>query len=161
MAAASEPIAVNTGPLIALSACGGLQLLRSLHTPVVVAEAVMTEFLRGGKWNAQRAVAGIDVALQAAPAPALVIEHLDGGEAATIALAIQRSIPLIAIDERRGRMVARALGLRVTGSVGILLRARREGLIPAIKPYLEAMRAGGVWLGARLCTEVLREAGEE
>jgi hypothetical protein len=161
MAAASEPIAVNTGPLIALSACGALHLLGALHAPVLVAEAVLAEFLRGGKEKPPLGLTGFEVHPLATPVPALLKEHLGVGEAAAIAIALERSVPLVAIDERRGRMVARALGLRVTGSVGILLRAKREGLIPAIKPHLDAMRAAGVWLGARLSTEALREANEE
>jgi len=163
MAVVNEPISLNTGPLIALSTCGCCDLLKVLHAPVVVAEAVMAEFLRGGKEKP----AGLPSApdwlevhpLRAVP-PFLLAEHLDAGEAAAIALAIERSIPLVAIDERRGRMVARALGLRVVGSVGILLRAKREGLIPAVKPRFDAMRAGGVWLSQRLLDQALRQAGE-
>jgi hypothetical protein len=56
--------------------------------------------------------------------------------------------------------MARALGLRVTGSVGILLRAKREGLVGAIARCIDAMRQHGIWLSPRPCTAVLREAGE-
>ena len=47
MHAATEPIAVNTGPLIALAACDALDLLRLLHHPVIVPAAVVDEFRRG------------------------------------------------------------------------------------------------------------------
>ena len=50
------------------------------------------------------------------------------------------------MDERRGRTVARTMGLSVTGSVGILLKAKRQGLLPAVRPAIETMRSHGVWL---------------
>lgn len=160
----SEPIAVNTGPLIALSAGGCLELLPQLHPRVVAPDAVLREFLRGPstapsdprlrpQWLEVLPLAG-------APSAALVTQ-LDAGEAAVITLAIEHSIDLVVIDERRARLLARALGLRVTGSVGILLRAKREGLVPAIRPCLDAMQARGVWLSERLRAAALIEAGED
>jgi len=69
-------------------------------------------------------------------------------------------LPLVIVDERRGRTAARTMGLRVTGSVGILLRAKRLGVLSEVGPCLRAMRAGGVWLSDRLVEFALREAGE-
>ena len=48
----------------------------------------------------------------------------------------------------------------MTGSVGVLVRAKTEGLIPAIKAPLEAMKAGGAWLGDDLLAAVLKSVGE-
>ena len=92
--------------------------------------------------------------------PPVVAAHLDPGEAAVLGLALERKVQLVAIDEKRGRLVARSLGLRVTGSIGIPLRAKRLGLISAVGPRLDAMRLGGAWLSPRLLAETLREAGE-
>jgi len=89
-----------------------------------------------------------------------VAEYLDRGEAAVIGLAVEQQVRRVAIDERRGRMVARTLGLSVTGSVGLLLRARREGLLPEIRASLDAMQRAGIWLAERVRAEALREAGE-
>ena len=85
---------------------------------------------------------------------------MDRGEAGVITLALERAVGLVAIDERRGRIVARSLGLRVTGSAGILLRAKREGLLSAVKPAIDAMQQNGIWLSPRLQQAVLREANE-
>jgi predicted nucleic acid-binding protein len=164
MPAASEPIAVNTGPLIALSACGCLDLLSRLHSRVVAPEAVLAEFLRGqptepGDLFVQPAWLEV-CALATLPSP-LLVKKLDRGEAETITLAIEQSIQLVVIDERRGRTAARLSGLRVTGSIGILLRAKREGLIAAIKPCLHSMQHAGMWQSQRLRSQALREAGED
>ena len=61
---------------------------------------------------------------------------LDPGEAEAIALAIERAPSLLLIDEREGRQVARTLGVPLTGTLGILLRAKGLGHTPAIKPLL-------------------------
>jgi len=163
MPVASEPAAVNTGPLIALSACGCLDLLHRLHPRVVAAEAVVAEFLRGQPTKPGDLFVQppwLDVcALRTPPSPVLA-RRLDAGEAATIALAIEQKIPLVIIDERRGRASARLSGLRVAGSIGILLRAKRESLIAAIKPCLDSMQRAGMWQSQRLRSQALREAGE-
>jgi hypothetical protein len=67
---------------------------------------------------------------------------------------------LVAIDERRGRLVAREMGLVVTGSLGVLLRAKRLGFIDAVGPRVAAMRRHGIWLGDALVRRVLAEAQE-
>ena len=162
MPAASEAIAVNTGPLIALVACQSLDLLKELHRHVLVPTAVVDEFGRGG------AGAGVEAGLPAwlevrsltAPLPPLLAAHLDKGEASAIALALEARVPLVAIDERRGRLVARDVGLMVTGTLGLLLRAKRLGIIDAVAPRLTAMRQRGIWLGEALVRHVLNEAKE-
>ena len=106
----------------------------SLH---LINEVVLGEFLRGlpgTPGDARVTPEWLEVlALSTAPSTTLV-KQLDRGEAAVITLAIEQSIALVVIDERRGRILARALGLRVTGSVGILLRAKQEKLLTSIKP---------------------------
>ena len=162
MPGASEAIAVNTGPLIALVACHSLDLLKQLHRHVLVLTAVVDEFGRGG------AGAGVDAGLPAwlevraltAPVPPLLVAHLDEGEASAIALALEARVPLVAIDERRGRLIARDVGLTVTGTLGLLLRAKRLGIIDAVAPRLTAMRQKGIWLGEALVRHVLAEAKE-
>jgi predicted nucleic acid-binding protein len=158
----SEAIAVNTGPLIALAACEALDLLRRLHRQVLVPSAVVQEFGRGGSGAAgvHELPAWFDVRTLAAPIPPMLMAHLDQGEASAIALALQAGVHLVAIDERRGRLVAREMGLIVTGSVGLLLRAKRLGFIDAVAPRLNAMQRQGIWLGEALVRRVLTEAKE-
>ena len=90
----------------------------------------------------------------------MLVTHLNAGEASAIALALEARIRLAAMDERRGRFVARYMGLTVTGSVGVLLRAKRLGLIEAVGPRLTAMRRNGIWIGEALVGRVLLEAEE-
>ena len=166
MLGGSEPIVVNTGPLIALQACGQLELLGRLHSTVLIPADVAQELGRGraapdGNGPPSIGHPPFQVrALRTAPSPFLA-DYLDSGEAAVIALAVEQHVNLVAIDERRGRMVARSCGLRVTGSIGILLRAKRLGHLPEIHPSILRMTAAGVWLSDALVHAALSEAGEQ
>lgn len=162
MPAESEPIAVNTGPLIALASCGALDLISRLHHQVIVPTAVVNEFSRGRPdgGGTMALPASFDVRRLRAPLPAILVTHLDAGEASAIALALETGVRLVAMDERRGRLVARDMGLTVTGSLGLLLRAKRLGFIDAVAPRLQAMRRNGVWIGEELIRRVLAEAQE-
>ena len=101
-----------------------------------------------------------DVRALSAPMPPILVAHLDQGEASAIALALEAGVGLVAMDERRGRLVAREMGLAVTGSLGVLLRAKRLGFIEAVAPRVAAMRRHGIWLGDALVRRVLAEALE-
>ena len=86
---------------------------------------------------------------------------LDPGEAEAIALALEMSADLILVDERDGRSAAERAGLRVTGVLGVLLRAKNEGQIQLIKPEIDALRTRAwFFLSARLQEKALEIAGE-
>lgn len=85
---------------------------------------------------------------------------LDRGEASVIQLAINEGISTVCIDEAAGRRAAKLSGLLVTGSIGILLRAKREGKLASVRQTLERMRASGVWLSESLVRLAMAQAGE-
>lgn len=91
----------------------------------------------------------------------LLATTLDPGEAEAIALALELSADLILLDDRDGRQAAEHAGLRVTGVLGVLLRAKNDGQIERVRPEVEALRTrAGFFLSARLEEEVLEIAGE-
>ena len=87
----------------------------------------------------------------------LLANLLDPGEAAVIQLAQNQSIQTVCIDEAAGRRIARLSGLQVTGSVGILLRALREGYTFSMQNVIQRMQQQGIWLSARVVTFALAE----
>lgn len=96
---------------------------------------------------------------QPATIPGLA-ESLDPGEREAIALAAQFVADVVVLDELAGRRTARQLGLNVIGSAGLLVRARRLGLIDAVQPELDAMISKGLFVSRRLYREILETAGE-
>jgi predicted nucleic acid-binding protein len=146
-----EPAITNSTCLISLERIGQLALLPALLTPIVVPPKVQEEF--GGS---------VELQVQAPQNAALVTalgQILDEGEAQAIALALERQTTLI-LDDRKARQWAKRLKVRVIGTVGVLLRAKRQQLIHAVRPHLEALRNAGFHLSPELEEEALRLANE-
>lgn len=156
----------DTSPLIALSRIGQLDLLRALYgevyIPATVAEEAFAQAHAPGapeiaarKWIVVRVPTHTDLL------PALAGE-LDAGEAAAIALAVEIDTKLLLMDERRGRRAASRLGLSVVGVLGILLEAKQQGMIPRLRPLLDALRTSeSFYMTDALYEHVLQEAGEQ
>ena len=88
--------------------------------------------------------------------------HLDAGEIAAIALALEIAADAVLMDETEGRRAARQLGLTTIGVAGILVRARAGGLLTAIGPVFEQLeQKANFWLGPQIRAEALRTVGEE
>jgi predicted nucleic acid-binding protein len=86
---------------------------------------------------------------------------LDEGEAEAIALSLEYSSCRLMIDEIEGRRVARNLKVPVVGTLGILLKARREGFIASMSEEVRALRQkAGFFISPQLERDFLREAGE-
>ncbi len=159
----SQPIVSNTGPLLGLSRIGRLDILGQLFPRVIVPREVMDELLVAPFADTD----GVRVALKSfmvADSPVrldpLLATQLDPGEAAVITTATMGSFPVL-MDERKGRRVASLVyNLSVIGTGGLLVAAKHRGLIAAVGPLLEGMRAGGYHLGPTLIAECRRRAGE-
>ena len=86
---------------------------------------------------------------------------IDYGEAEVIALALEKKTDLVLLDEKEAREVAERLGFRVLGTVGLLIWAKREGLIKSVQENLDALREkAGFRLKPELYKQVLIEVGE-
>jgi hypothetical protein len=66
----------------------------------------------------------------------------------------------VVIDERLARRHAKRLGMRLTGTLGVLLKAKQMGEIDAVAPLIQQLRQGGIRLGEDLIAQVLILAGE-
>ena len=155
----------NSSPLIHLSRIGRLYLLQELFNEVIIPCAVYKEVVEEGM--------GQPGALEVKNAPwikvlpiknksmkTLLMTFLDEGEAEAIILALETGAELLLIDEREGRQHAKKLGLRVAGTVGILLKAKRIGLISSVKNDIEKLKDAGFRISKDVENEILRRAGE-
>lgn len=142
-------IVADTGPLIALAGIDRLELLGELYGDVLVPDAVHEEVLAGGSYGVGLASyrrSGVRVEPVGRIEPSLAA-LLDKGEAAVITLALAQTIDQLLIDEQKARKVARSIyGLRVFGSVRVLLDAKRQGLIGNLRVALEEMKDNGYYL---------------
>jgi predicted nucleic acid-binding protein len=90
----------------------------------------------------------------------IVGARLGAGEREAIALALEISADELVLDDLAARRLAHSLGISLIGSLGLLLRAKTRGLIPSVRPLLEAMQANGFRVAARVVEGMLRAAGE-
>jgi predicted nucleic acid-binding protein len=82
------------------------------------------------------------------------------GEKAVIAFAQTQRCDVVGLDDSQARTLTTQLGLEVIGTLGILMLAKRRGLIPGVRPLLDAVVDQGFRLDQDLYRDVLKLAGE-
>lgn len=154
----------NTTPLQYLHQIGRLNLLTRLYRQVIVPRAVADELRQGElkgidvpslqtlAWVTVQPVAAVD--LQRVPAA------LDAGEREALALALVQKDPLLILDDAAARTHAKALGIRFTGTLGVLVKAKQAGHMTVVRPYLDKLEEAGFYLRGDVRELVLRLAGE-
>lgn len=159
-------VVADAGPRIHLGAIGALERIRRLGTEVWVPASVFDEVVtRGAGLPGASAVADARwIAVVDAPqsdlSRSLLAGGLHRGESDAIALAVARGVDLLRVDERYARHAAERMGLKVAGSIGVVLAAKSRGDIAEVRPVLEALRRSGLWLTEGLVCRVLAAAGE-
>ena len=162
---ADRLVVADASPLIGLAAAGAFGLLRELFCRITVTSAVRDEVLAGGGRPGVREMIDaidngwIEVAIFQPDTVRFV--DLGAGEASTLALAIEhRGSCLVLMDEPLGRAHARAHGLAVTGLAGVILAAKRAGLVSGVRPFFERLESSDFRLSEELIRTVLEQAGE-
>ncbi len=150
-----QAIISDSSCIIALANIGQLDLLQQVFETVLTTPQVVAEVgIRLPVW--------LEVRI---PADHLVIERmeaeLDLGEASAIALAIELHGSMLILDDLDARKVAKRLGIDVTGTVGVLIGAKRAGFIPAIRPLLDELDRAAFRMSEELRANALRLANEE
>jgi uncharacterized protein len=155
----------DTSPIRALAFVDALSLLHALFGEVLVPSAVEQELRTPRDGGAPVDLTQVPFIQVCQPTDLSRIAELradlDPGEAEAIALAGQIGATLLLIDERKGRRFAQAAGFQTMGALGVLLRAKKANLIPAIKPKLCQLRDGlRFFIADELFDELLDVAGE-
>lgn len=157
-------IVSNTTPILSLIKLNRLDLLQKLYAEVFIPTAVYREIEAGRKKKYYTDLAEIDwiniVEIKDKQAVKYFLD-LDEGEAEAIVLATELNADLIILDEKLGRFHAKHANLRLTGTVGILIKSKKEGFIKELKPLLIELTDKGVWISEKLKTEILNIINEK
>ncbi|MDP4709712.1 MAG: DUF3368 domain-containing protein [Saprospiraceae bacterium] len=90
-----------------------------------------------------------------------LVPALDPGEAEAIILAKETQATFLVIDERKGRKLAEAHGLRIIGLLGVLIQAKKKGYIDLLRPILDTLIDQiGFRVSQQLYVRILAEVGE-
>jgi len=154
-------VVVNSTPIILLYKINHLDLLQKLYGRVLIAQAVYQEliadsddqpfrqdFLLTRRWIEIVEIRNID-------AKKLFATSLHAGEVETIILAMEKSADLCVLDDLLARKHARRFELNITGTVGILIAAKKRGFINSVKPLLDSLVAVGMHISEDLYNTAL------
>lgn len=153
----------DSSALIAFHRLEFWSLLPQLYGEVHVPDSVWPEVFLAARFSGSMPAPPAWLMRHPAPTDTSNIPEtatLDRGEADAIQLARDLPADLLLIDEACGRKIAQRLGLRITGVVGVLIEARRRGLIPSLAAPLGRLKAMDFWLSDQLVREALRLVGE-
>jgi uncharacterized protein len=150
----------NTTPLITLAGVGLLDLLPHLYGQIWAPRIVLEEY----KAKAPPTESDLAQTVWLTVVDDVTIDPtlplLDVGEAAALSLAQTIGARLILLDERKARRIATRIGLQVAGTLAVLLRAKQQGLITAIRPYIMQMQSQGRRFHPNLVARLLEDASE-
>jgi predicted nucleic acid-binding protein len=148
-----EPAIVSDAScLIGLSNIGKLHILSKLYSKVIIPPAVEREY--GGRVPFAEVIAPSDNDLVRS-----LGLFLGAGESEAIALAIELSTTII-LDDKKARTTAEGMGLHPVGTVGILLRAKRERLIQSLTHTIDELEQNGFYVSASVKQQAIILAGE-
>ena len=155
----------NSSPLIHLAKMNQLDLLHEFFGEIAIPRAVYEECITEGEKreeivtikNAEwlHSYTVVDKNLVT-----MLQSELDNGESEAIALALESRAHLILLDDAEAREKARLYHLKITGTLGILLRAKKEDKIQSFSDMIEQLLETGFWIDNALKRRLLVEVGE-
>ena len=144
----------DTSCFIILTNIGELHLLQKLYSKITTTIEIATEFGEPlPEWIEILSVKSKDT-------QRLLEMQIDKGESSAIALALEISDSLLILDDIKARKVATQLGLSITGTLGIIIKAKLEGIIPSVIPILNKIKQTDFRLSDEVELQVLKAAME-
>lgn len=152
----------NTTPIIALSSINKLDLLPALFNEINLVDTVVEECSVGGKIIVPdlNTLSWINIVKYKSGDNVHALIELDKGEKHTLNMAVSMNADLVIIDEKIGRNLAEYIGLHVTGTLGILLKAKQQGKIASFAECVSAMQKQGIRYNSKLIMRLAKQVGE-
>lgn len=159
-------VIVNSTPLIALSHIGMLHLLKDIYQEIWIPKAVYQEISAKPDSKCRQEV---DTCLDFIHVENIKNEmaktffktQLHDGEVEVMILAKELQADLVIIDDRNAKKHATYLGFPVTGTLGVLIKAKNSGLVTELQPLLEQMTRNGIYISNTLIELCLKQVGEQ
>jgi len=154
----------NASPLIVLAKAGLLDCLLPLAESVWIPQAVANE-VRGIKSSTDPASSWLSgrnplIHTETPISPFVMAWDLGAGESAVISLTEKQHGATAVLDDLPARRCAQAMGLQITGTLGLILLAKRKGLIPTVSPALDSVVAAGLYVTNHHLDAIRAAAGE-
>lgn len=153
----------NSSPIMNLAAIGRLGLIKLKFGNIVIPDAVWRELVIDGK--GKKGVEDIEksnwIKVQSVRNKALIEvleKDLDNGESEAIALAVENNADILLLDDKSARLIAANLGLKLIGIVGILIWAKKEGVIKKLSKELDKLREEAKF---RMSEDLIKRALQE
>jgi len=155
-------VVADASPLVALAICESLDILEKLFDEVKVSLEVYEEVTVGGKFGAAQLKEYLTEKVTDLDLNSFVIEgsSLDKGELSSIALYKHLQADYLLIDEKAGRRVAKLNHIKVIGSLGILIEAKKKGILQSLKPHIQILRSSKIYFNPSLLDYTLKLVNE-
>ena len=156
-------VVVNTTPIVALAEIGKLSLLHQLYGKIIIPEAVLDEIKSEPAYTLVRENSGwIDVVSFSISSEIrkLFRSKLHAGEIEVISYAMKEKAELVIIDDMAARKMAKYMDLTVTGTMGVIIKAKQSGYIDNARYLIDALISNGLYISDELYEMVLRLSGE-
>lgn len=158
-------VIVNTSPIQYLHQLGLIGILNSLYEKIHLPEEVLQELgqgkLEGIDLPDISRLNFVEVLNQKETAFSQLVRDLDKGETAVILNGLENPGSLVVLDDLLARRVSIELGLYLTGTAGILICAKLQGLIDKVAPYLDRLGQLGFYLAPEHKSHILKRAKEK
>lgn len=159
----SERWVLNASPVIVLARVGQEHLLDALADELVIPHQVTQEIEAGpGDDPARRAIDGGQFSVvEVAAAPEVLAWDLGDGETAVLSYALENPEWMVILDDAATRKCAQSFGLRLMGTLAVVILAKRRGLIPSAAGVLRSLVRGGFHLEDGVIREALSRTVDE
>jgi predicted nucleic acid-binding protein len=147
-------VIADTSCLIALAKIDALHLLRTLYSEVFITKEVVDEFGEVlPEWIQVQKVTNLNY-------QNILSIFLDPGEASAIALAFQYNDVTLILDDLKARKEAKRLGFKISGTLGVLSKAKSLNQIKEIKPFIDSLISSGFRISPSIVNDILRSNNE-
>lgn len=149
-----KAIISDTSCFIILTNIGELELLHKVYGQILTTTEIAAEY--GEPLPEWVEIATVNDKYR----QQLLEMQIDKGESSAIALALETPNSIVILDDYKARKIAERLGITLTGTIGVIIKAKLNGTIPSVKPLLEKIKRTDFRLSAEIETQALKEAAE-